>query len=251
MRILRNLLGSYDGPPPFTRVRVDIHSHLIPGIDDGAADMAESLQLIQELQSLGFKKLITTPHVMSDAYRNTPAIILGGLGKLRQALKNEGIEIEIEAAAEYYLDEWFIKNLDHSELLSFGGEKRYLLFETSYTDRPLSLQHTIFRLKTMGYSPVMAHPERYHYFWKHEDVSPIQTLRERGALMQVNLSSFAGTGGRRAARISREMAKKGLIDFIGTDLHRLAQIASVRKAFKVSRELRQLSTQGTLLNHIL
>ncbi len=248
MGIFRNLLGQRETQPPFASVGVDIHSHLIPGIDDGAVDMADSLNLVRELQSLGFKKLITTPHIMSDAYRNTPDIVLGGLEKLRKALRDEGIDVEIEAAAEYYLDEWFIKNLEHTELLPFGGEKRYLLFETSYVDRPLSLQDTIFRLKTMGYTPVMAHPERYQYFWEYEDVSPIHTLRERGALMQVNLTSFAGTRGRRAARISREMAKEGLVDFIGSDLHKLTQVASIRRAYEVSKELRQLLTEGTLLN---
>ncbi len=251
MGIFKNLRGQKKGAAPFSAVEIGIHSHLIPGIDDGATDMEDSLNLIRELKGLGFKKLITTPHIMSDAYRNTPEIILGGLEKLREAVKREGIEIEIEAAAEYYLDEWFIKNLEKAELLPFGGENRYLLFETSYVDRPLSLQDTIFRLKSLPYTPVMAHPERYQYFWEYEDVSPIQTLKERGALMQVNLTSFAGTRGRRAARISREMAKEGLIDFIGSDLHRLTQVPAIRRAYDISKELRQLVAQGKLLNQSL
>lgn len=251
MGFFKNLMGQRTVPPPFAEVEIDVHSHLIPGVDDGAIDMEDSLNLIRELKALGYRKLITTPHIMSDAYRNTPEIILGGLEKLRKAVREEGIDIELEAAAEYYLDEWFIKNLETTELLPFGGDKRYLLFETSYVGRPLSLQDTIFRLKTMGYTPVMAHPERYQYFWEYEDVSPIRTLRERGALMQVNLTSFAGTRGRRAARISREMAKEGLVDFIGSDLHKLTQVAAIRRAHEVSKELRQLIGQGTLLNHSL
>ncbi len=248
MGLFKNIFGSGTAAPPFSPLQVDIHSHLIPGVDDGAVDLEDSLNLIRELHKLGYQKLITTPHVMSDAYRNTPETILGGLEKVRKALKKEGIEVEIEAAAEYYLDEWFIQNLEHTELLPFGGEKKYLLFETSYVARPMSLLDTIFRLKTMGYTPVMAHPERYQYFWGYEDVSPIRTLRQRGALMQVNLTSFAGTRGRRAARISREMAKEGIIDFLGSDLHKLTQVPIIHRAFDICKELRQLVDSGTLLN---
>ena len=195
MGLFKNLMGQRKAPPPFSTVKVDIHSHLIPGVDDGAVDMPDSIQLIRDLQGLGYEKLITTPHIMSDAYRNTPEIILGGLEKLQTAVKAEGINIEIEAAAEYYLDEWFSNHLEEADLLSFGGDKKYLLFETSYVAKPLSLQDTIFRLKARGFTPIMAHPERYQYFWEYEDVSPIRTLKERGALMQVNMTSFAGTRG--------------------------------------------------------
>ena len=132
--------------------------------------------------------------------------------------------------------------------MSFGGDKKYLLFETSYVARPMSLRDTIFRLKSLGFTPVMAHPERYQYFWEHEDITPIRNLRDRGALMQVNLTSFAGTRGRRAARIAREMAKEGQVDFIGSDLHRLTQVPPLRRAYEVSRELRSLVEGGKLLN---
>lgn len=251
MGIFKNLFGSSESQPPFAGVGIDVHSHLIPGIDDGSVDLDDSLQLIRALMDLGYNRFVTTPHIMSDAYRNTPEIIKNGLAVLREALDKEGLEVEIEAAAEYYLDEWFIQHLEDTELLSFGGEKRYLLFETSYVARPMALNETIFRLITMGFTPIMAHPERYQYFWKYENVEHIRSLRNRGALMQVNLTSFAGTRGRRAARISREMAKEGLIDFIGSDLHRMSQVPAIRRAWDVSKELRQLVASGTLLNHTL
>jgi len=252
MGIFKNLFGS-SGPsnPPFAALGMDVHSHLIPGIDDGSVDMEDSLQLIRALMDLGYNRFITTPHIMSDAYRNTPEIIQNGLADLKEALDKEGLAVEIEAAAEYYLDEWFIQNLEKTDLLSFGGAKRYLLFETSYVARPMALKETIFRLKTMGFTPIMAHPERYQYFWKYEDVEAIRVLRSRGALMQVNLTSFAGTRGRRAARIARDMAKEGLIDFIGSDLHRMSQIPAIRRAWDISKELRQLVASGSLLNTTL
>lgn len=248
MGLFQNIFGKREAPPNYSSLVVDMHSHLIPGIDDGAQTMEQSLDLVRRLQSLGFQRLITTPHIMSDAFRNTPEIILGGLEKLKAALKENDIAVEIEAAAEYYLDEAFIELVEKGELLTFGGEKRYVLYETSLVSKPLSLKDTIFQMKTRGYTPVLAHPERYQYFWDLEDLTPIRSLRSRGTLFQVNLTSFAGTRGRRAARIAKEMAKEGLIDFIGTDLHRKAQVPTLQRALDLSKELRQLLESGSLRN---
>lgn len=252
MGFLRNLFsGSSEKQPPFEGLGLDIHSHLIPGIDDGATDLEDSINLVRQLMSLGFDRFITTPHIMSDAFRNTPETIGNGLKRLRKGLDEAGIEVEIEAAAEYYLDEVFLEMVDSQPLMTFGGEKRYLLFETSYVSKPMSLQETIFKLKSSGYTPILAHPERYQYFWELEDVEPIRQLRERGALMQVNITSFAGTRGRRAARIAKEMAQQGLIDLVGTDLHRSAQIEALERACSISKELKQLIASGQLLNQKL
>lgn len=252
MKFLKNLLGKNEGPEaPFSALGLDIHSHLIPGIDDGATDLEDALALIRELHALGYRRLVTTPHIMSDAYRNTPEIIREGLLKVQKALASEGIEVQIEAAAEYYLDEVFLEKLEEEPLMTFGGEEKYLLFETSYVSKPMSLTDAIFRLKSKGYTPVLAHPERYQYFWELEDIGPIRQLRERGALMQLNITSFAGTRGRRAAFIAKEMARNGLVDLLGTDLHRMAQTEALRRAWKTSKELRELAESGQLLNHRL
>ena len=248
MGLLQNMFGKKRETSHLGVLHTDIHSHLIPGIDDGSRNMEESIDMVRTLQKMGYKKLITTPHIMSDAYRNTPEIIRSGLQKLRAAVKAEGIDIELEAAAEYYLDEAFIENMEKTEFLTFGGAHKYILFETSYVSKPLSLKDAIFKLKALGYTPVLAHPERYQYFWDLEDLGQIRSLKKRGALMQVNLTSFAGTRGRRAARIAREMAKEGLIDFIGTDLHRRAQFPPIQKALETSRELKQLLDSDQLLN---
>ncbi|HHG84349.1 MAG TPA: capsular biosynthesis protein [Bacteroidetes bacterium] len=232
-------------------LKTDLHSHLIPGIDDGSPDLETSLEMIRGLMELGYRKFITTPHIMSDAYPNTPEIIRAGLDKLREAVAEAGLDVKLEAAAEYYLDEIFIANLDKVELLTFGGERKFLLFETSYISRPMSLGDTIFRLQSLGYSPVMAHPERYQFFWRESGVDEIRGLRNRGLKMQVNLASFTGRQGRRAAIIAREMAKEGMIDFLGSDLHRPSQVATVGKAPAASKELRQLLQNATLLNQEL
>lgn len=243
--------GSPADPSPFSKVHTDIHSHLIPGIDDGSANMDQSMEMIRALASLGYKKLITTPHIMSDAFRNTPEIILGGLEKLREQVKVEGIDVELEAAAEYYLDDTFPKKLEQGGLLTFGGEKRYLLVETSYVSQPMGLNELLFEMITKGYQPVLAHPERYQYFWDSDALYNIKLLRERGFLLQVNISSFAGRYSKTAAQIARQLVQESMVDFIGSDLHRPAQLDTLRKAPEVSKELKGLIEEGRLLNHQL
>ena len=142
-------------------LKIDLHSHLIPGIDDGSKSMEESLTLLKGMEALGYEKVITTPHIMFDTYKNTPKIINEGLLSLREAAKFEGIDVEIEAAAEYYLDEGFYDHLHSDEVMSING--KYLLFETSYVSKPLQLEEMIFEIGTAGYTPLMAHPERYRY----------------------------------------------------------------------------------------
>ena len=142
-------------------LKVDLHSHLIPAIDDGSQSMEESLTLLQGMADLGYEKVITTPHIMADAYRNTPEIIREGLFALRAEAKQAGIEIEIDAAAEYYLDDGLYALLQKGDLITVNGE--YLLFETSYISKPLQLEDMIFEIGAAGYTPLMAHPERYRY----------------------------------------------------------------------------------------
>ena len=236
-------------PVSLGSLKADMHSHVIPGIDDGAGTMQDSLDMLHAFAALGYEKVITTPHIMSDGYRNTPEIILGGLEKVRVAAKGAGIEMQIEAAAEYYLDEVFVANLDKG-LLSFGGEKRYVLFETSYVTQPMALSQTIFQLQTLGYTPVLAHPERYQYFWASKDaIDEIRDLRERGTKLQVNIGSFAGRHSKQSATIARKLAKEGLIDFLGTDMHRAGQGDTLAKAMFEIRELRELVMGGSLLNY--
>ena len=126
----------------FSAVATDMHSHLIPGIDDGAKTIEDSIALIKELHALGYKKFITTPHIMSDFYRNTPETILGGLEQVREAIKAENIPVTIDAAAEYYLDDGFIHKLEEEKLLTIG-ENNHLLFEISYVNAPDNLMEVI------------------------------------------------------------------------------------------------------------
>ena len=252
MNLLQRIFGANaSDSEPYSKVGTDIHSHLIPGIDDGSASLEQSLEMIKGLHALGYRKLITTPHIMSDAFRNTPENILGGLELVKAECAKAGIEIELQAAAEYYLDDRFFEKLEKGDLLTFGGEQKYLLVETSYVAQPMGLNDIIFSMLTRGYQPVLAHPERYQYFWDSDALYNIQQLRDRGLKLQVNISSFAGRNSRMAAQIVRSLCNENLVDFIGTDIHRPQQLETLRKSVGSSKELRNLIEQGKLLNTTL
>jgi len=174
-------------PLDIKSLKVDLHSHLIPSIDDGAKDIDESISMIKALHSLGYQKLITTPHIMSDGYKNNAQIIKDGLGIIKDSLLKEDIDIAIDIAAEYYLDDGFLDKLSNSELLTIEG--RYLLFETSYISKPIKLEDMIFAISTAEYIPLMAHPERYRYI---KDMQEYHRFKELGIMFQVNINSFGG-----------------------------------------------------------
>ena len=200
----------------------DMHSHLLPGLDDGAETVAHSLDLLRALRALGYRKLIMTPHIMGDFYKNTPEGIRSALQQLRTAAAEAGLgDVELECAAEYYLDEFLGRKLaDGTEMLTFGGDKRYLLFETSYMNEPLNLYDIVFELKAQGYTPVLAHPERYTFLYGR--FAEIEKLRrDHGVLLQVNLNSLAGYYSPAARKVAEQLIDGGLVDFVGTDTHHL------------------------------
>src|ERR1700756_3314906 len=169
-------------------LHTDIHSHFIPGIDDGAKSIEDSLTLIRGMKELGYKKVITTPHIMTDGYRNTPEIILSGLEKVKEALKKAEIDIEIEAAAEYYYDFEFENKIKTGNVMTFG--KKYLLWEVPFINPPENMNQLIFEMATRGYKPVLAHVERYG-FWQ-QNFEKYEELADRGVLLQMNINSVTG-----------------------------------------------------------
>lgn len=223
-------------------LHTDIHSHLIPGIDDGARDMAESIFLLRKMEALGYKKIITTPHIMADGYKNTPQTILTGLEALRRAAKEENIDIGIDAAAEYYLDDGFYAHLNNKDLLTAGD---YLLIETSYVSKPLQFDAMIFEIQAAGFKPMLAHPERYRYI--KDPQREYRAMREKGIYFQVNLNSFSGHYGKEAKKKVDLLNDAGMIDFLGSDIHRMKQTEILGEVLK-SETLRSVFRNNTILN---
>lgn len=233
-------------PVNLSELDCDVHSHFIPGIDDGAKTIEDSVQMITELYNMGYKKVITTPHIMSDYYKNTPSIILDGLEKVRTALKTANIPIQIEAAAEYYLDFDFERKLEEEKLLTFGNN--FLLFEISYLYPPDNLYHIIFKMQTLGYKPVLAHPERYNYF--HSDFKKYNSFVEKGVLLQLNINSLTGFYSDSTRKIAQEMINQNMISFLGSDCHHNGHVDLMKKVV-FEKHLHQLVNSGTLLNQTL
>lgn len=227
-----------------TPLLTDIHSHLLPGLDDGVKSLEESLSVIQQLSALGIKRVVTTPHIMNDSYRNSGETILPKLQELQNYLKLKQSEVTIEAAAEYYLDEELINKLTNQEkLLTFGAN--YLLFETNYLTEPYNLKDFIFKATTQGYKLILAHPERYQFM----TLEKVEDFRNRGVLLQVNMLSLIGFYSKPIQTMAYKMINKGWIDFLGSDCHnpmqgKLLSDVFKNKYFKKAMEL-------PLLNHTL
>jgi protein-tyrosine phosphatase len=201
----------------FKNIGVDMHSHILPGIDDGAPTVKESVMMAQRFINLGFSKLITTPHIMADYYRNTPDTIHKALDILREELHQQKIDLKVEAAAEYYLDETFENKLNKGNLLTLGDN--YLLFELSYINYPNNLKDVIQKINDRGYKPILAHPERYPYF--HGSIESYYQAKEYGCYFQLNTISLSGYYGKQTQKIAEELVDNMLIDFVGSDMHHL------------------------------
>jgi len=202
-------------PNPLT---VDIHSHLLPGLDDGVSSLDESLEILKNFEISGYKKVVTTPHIMSDFYRNTFDGISEALQKLQLFIKDK-TEIKVEAAAEYYLDEGFIELLtEHTDRILCIGD-RYVLFETSFMSEPVYLKEAIFYIQSNGYKPLMSHPERYQYLHNSWDLT--QDLIDRGTLFQININSLAGYYTKPVQKMALRLIKNGMVHFLGSDCHNM------------------------------
>jgi protein-tyrosine phosphatase len=216
----------------------DLHSHLLPGLDDGVKSFEQAEEIIIKFISLGYRKIITTPHVMSDAYRNSSEDILNKLRELKQYLLAKGIDIQVEAAAEYYLDEELFRKLEDSEpLLTFGNQ--YLLFETNFLTEPFNLKDFVFLAATKGYKPVLAHPERYLYL--QQDMGKIEDLLNRGVLFQANISSFTGYYSRQVQSTLNKLVERKWIHMVGSDCHHIQHANLIETALSMKNFQKALS----------
>ena len=228
----------------FTKLKVDMHSHLLPGIDDGARDLHSSVTLIKGLKALGYKKLITTPHIMWDMYRNTPEIIKEKLQTVKEAVAGEGIEIELHAAAEYFLDYHMEELLAGKEPLLTISENKVLV-EMSLAFPAMNTKELLFELEMQGYQPVMAHPERYIYLQQNKGF--FDELKDMGCLFQLNLLSLTGQYGRTVQELAQHLLKKNYYDMMGTDLHNTNHLQGLQN-LKAGELINQWLDSGSVLN---
>jgi protein-tyrosine phosphatase len=211
----------------YSSVMVDMHSHVLPGIDDGAQTPEESVVLIKKMMELGIKKIIATPHVMIDYYRNDANSIGNALAILKEELNNQNIDIEISAAAEHYFDESFEKRIDDRLVFTMGDN--YVLFEISFISQPPNLIQIIQKMLDMGYKPILAHPERYNYM----DVEQLKRIRMMGCNLQLNTISLTGYYGKATKAFAEELVDNQMIDFISSDMHHPRHAQALEDALKL------------------
>jgi len=191
---------------------VDIHSHLLPGIDDGSPDVDESISLISKLTSLGIDQFICTPHIFKELYPNTAETINNALERTKAALKQANLQVGIAAAAEYMLDE----NFEISDVM-MSLPNKHILVEMSYLNETPNIEQMIFNLQIKGYTVILAHPERYNFY--HQAYEKIHRFHDMGVLLQLNLLSVTGYYGREVKIASDYLLKNKLYRLAGTDLH--------------------------------
>lgn len=230
----------------FESLQTDMHSHLIPAIDDGAKDLETALLMVQNLKNLGFTKLITTPHIMPDIYKNTPGTIRSGLKELNAAIRKKGIDIVVEAAAEYQVDQGMMQSISNGSLMTFGDN--YLLIELPYYAAPAYLNTLLFELQVAGYKVVLAHPERYVY-WHHQ-FSKLEDLKDKGVFFQLNTISLGGFYSYHTKRTAEKLIDAGMVEFLGSDLHNHQYFQLLERSL-YEPYLEKVMVSGNLKNHLL
>ena len=198
------------------------------------------------MEALGYQKVITTPHTRSYHFENTPEIILSGLKKMQAAIKKSGINISMEAATEYYLDESFVNRLEKNEpLMTFG--LNYVLFETDFSVPPPILKEVVFLMNMKGYKPVYAHPERYFYLMENPQL--LQEMIDREVVFQLNAVSLAGVYGKAVQKFAEKLTDREVVGMVGTDCHDIRHIDAMKQAVKTKHY--QKLMQSKLLNNTL
>ncbi len=205
---------------------VDIHNHLLPGIDDGAKTVEDSIGMIREFASFGVTNFLATPHIMADYYPNTSKTIGNSLTRLKTALLKEGLDtVSIGAAAEHMIDTNFETLLENNEIMPLRSQ--HLLIEMSYLQASLNFEEAIDKITSAGFFPILAHPERYRYL--HNNSSFFKDYKQKNVLLQVNLLSLSEYYGKDIQKVAHNLLEKKLVDFVGSDVHTIKQLKALKE----------------------
>lgn len=220
---------------------IDWHCHILPGLDDGARSLSEAIEIAGILSARGFTEVYCTPHAIRGLYDNTPVLVRQAVVDLQAAIDSAGIVLLLHAGMEYFLDEYLTQYL--VDLLPLG-ETNYVLVETSPQADPEQVKDQLFAIRRRGFTPILAHPERYTYISSRKTrerrglfdclkdrIAPkdkclphtpslLKDLRDMGCLFQGDLGSFAGTYGKEAKGRAEKLFAEGGYYCFGSDAHR-------------------------------
>ena len=217
---------------------IDIHSHLLPGIDDGSKSLEETETLLRQLKNIGFEKCITTPHTLPEVWENTREGILQKFDETKSQLSENLQPMLDHTASEYMLGESFIDRLQSEKLLTL--KDNIVLIEMSYLNPPLALKDIIFEIQIKGYQPLLAHPERYLYY--HKNLKAYELFKDSGVLFQLNLLSSVGYYGPSVAKAADYLLKNDFIDYVGSDVHHQKHVSSFESKIVITSETKLCET---------
>lgn len=216
---------------------IDIHNHILPGIDDGAKTVDDSIALIRSFSEFGVKHFIATPHIMSNYYPNTRETIGASLTELKNALLQNGLkDVSVEASAEHMIDDNFENLLENEGIMPL--KKDYLLVEMSYLQPPINFEEAIIKTASKRFFPILAHPERYGFL--HHRKKRYQEYKDNGILFQMNLLSLSEYYGKEVPKVAVELLENGLIDFVASDVHNMSQLNALKKLTLSKKMIEQL-----------
>lgn len=233
--------------PDLSFIGVDMHSHLLPGIDDGLQNPDDTLRFMEELHALGYKKFICTPHILADVHPNTPETILPKLDMVRKMVQERGLNVEVEAGAEYMVDlemESLIRS--DKKLMTFGDN--YILIEMSYLAASPNMEQVIFALRMKGLKPILAHPERYTFH--HRNFAAYERYQDLGCLLQVNLLSLLGYYGEPIKEVAEKLLEKKMVSLLGTDMHHATHLQALKDLASKKSFYKKLEGQQILNNEL-
>ena len=213
-------------------LKTDVHSHILPGVDDGSPDIGHSLKIISGLRELGIRRLTFTPHVSRSIFKNPASDLREQFSRFKEQIPSDFSGLELHLAAEYMIDEFFDET-DERLLFPDG----HILIEMSYYERSRTIRETVYKLYMEGLRPVLAHPERYVFyqrvFDKKKGIEELKTLKDMGCQLQLNVLSLTGAYGKKSLDVVRWLLDNRMYDFIGTDIHSAHQTGHYN-GFKVN-----------------
>lgn len=229
-------------------VHTDIHCHIVPDVDDGSPDVETSGQLMERMVNMGLNRIFCSPHVTQDTFENTPETLAEPFAQLQAEARRLGLDVELHHHAEYRLDEFFVQQMEAGNLRPLP--QNYLLVENSFSIEPFNLEQLLFDLRVAGFQPILAHPERYYYYGTRHP-QRYKEIHDKGTLFQINLLSLSGHYGKQERKVALDLLKEGMVDFVGTDLHRHSHADSLETYLKTSTAARDFKLMTSLRNDTL
>lgn len=196
---------------------IDVHSHLIPSVDDGSRSIDETMQMIREAKKAGFTDIILTSHYLTNYYETEAPVLQIWTEQLQQIVNKEELDINLYSGNEVYICENIDKLIRDNKICKMANSK-YLLIELPMSTEIKYFKNVIFTLKTMNITPIIAHPERYDFIQKHPE--KIQEWKEEGCLLQCNFASIIGLYGKDTQKTIKQLLKDNCVDFLGSDCHK-------------------------------